>query len=168
MEIIKNFGLDPVLLAAQIVNFLIILYVLRRFLYKPVFDLLKKRENTIKEGLEKTEEARKYLEKALEEEKEILKKAQTQALKLINEAKTEAAEILRTTEESSKKQAEKLVSQAKEQISEETREAEKHLAKNISLLAIEFLQKTVGEFFDEKQQEEIMSKAIRKLKQKPN
>lgn len=168
MEIIKNFGLDPVLLAAQIVNFLIILYILRRFLYKPVFDLLKKRENTIKEGLEKTEEAKKYLEKALEEEKEILKKAQNQALKLINEAKIEASEILRTTEENSKKQAEKLILQAKEQISEETKQAEKHLAKNVSTLAVEFLQKTLGEIFDEKQQEEIMLKTAKKIKQKAN
>ena len=63
MELIKNFGLDPVYLAAQIVNFLIILYFLRRFLYKPVFKMLKKRENEIKEGLEKTEESKRLMEK---------------------------------------------------------------------------------------------------------
>ncbi|MBU2632677.1 F0F1 ATP synthase subunit B, partial [Patescibacteria group bacterium] len=49
MEIVKQFGLDPVLLVAQIVNFLILLFILKKLLYKPVLELLKKREDTIKE-----------------------------------------------------------------------------------------------------------------------
>ena len=56
MEIIKNFGIDPLLLIAQIVNFLIIFYILKRFALKPILDILKKRENTIKEGLREAEE----------------------------------------------------------------------------------------------------------------
>ena len=75
MEILKNLGFDPVMLAAQIVNFLIILYLLKRFLYKPILEMLKKREDSIKEGLKQAEEARITLEKTLQEEKKILSKA---------------------------------------------------------------------------------------------
>ena len=57
MEIIKNFGVEPVLLVAQIINFLIILFILKKFLYKPVLDTLKKREDSIKEGLKQAEES---------------------------------------------------------------------------------------------------------------
>ncbi len=73
MEIIKNFGLNPILLAAQIVNFLIIFFILKKFLYKPVLNVLNKRQVTIKEGLKQAEEARVKLEKVVIEEKDILK-----------------------------------------------------------------------------------------------
>ena len=62
MEIINNFGLDPLLLGAQIVNFLIIFFILKRFAYKPVLDILKKREDSIKEGLRQAEEGKKILD----------------------------------------------------------------------------------------------------------
>ena len=75
MEIVKEFGLNPYLLAAQIVNFLIILYILKKLLYKSVLDMLKKRSDSIKEGIKQAEEGRLTLEKALEEEKKILSDA---------------------------------------------------------------------------------------------
>ena len=56
MEILKTFGVDPIFLGAQIVNFLIIFYLLKRFLYKPVLGCLKTgRQN---QGLKQAEEAR--------------------------------------------------------------------------------------------------------------
>ena len=51
MELLKDFGFDPILLTAQIINFLIVLVVLKKFMYKPVLDMLKKRENDIKKGI---------------------------------------------------------------------------------------------------------------------
>ncbi|MDO8658670.1 MAG: F0F1 ATP synthase subunit B [Candidatus Levybacteria bacterium] len=168
MEIIKNFGVDPVYLGAQIINFVIILYFLRRFLYKPVFEMLKKREREIKEGLEKTEEVRKLLEKTIEDEKNILKKAQNQATKIIDDAKNEAMEIQKATEEFAKKQSEKIIIEAREQIFRETKEAEERLTAHVSKLAVVFLQKALIELFSPKEQEEIMSKAIKKLKERPN
>lgn len=168
MEIIKNFGIDPVYLGAQIINFLIILYFLRRFLYKPVFEMLKKREKQIKEGLEKTEKVRLLLEKTIEDEKNILKKAQNQATKIIDDAKNEALDIQKTTEELAKKQSEKIIIEAREQILRETKETEERLTAHVSKLAVVFLQKSLSELFSPREQEEIMSKAIKKLKERPN
>src|SRR5260221_439051 len=118
MEILKNFGFDPVLLSAQIVNFLIILFLLRRFFYKPLLALLKDRETTIKEGLEKAEEGRKLLEKALEEEKTILRNAQKQASSILEDAKNQAKAIASESEENAKKRTEKLIDEARLQIAQ--------------------------------------------------
>ncbi|MEK7092668.1 MAG: ATP synthase F0 subunit B, partial [Patescibacteria group bacterium] len=87
MEIIQQFGIQPIMLAAQAVNFLIILYVLKRFLYKPMLSVLKKRKDEIALGLRNAEEARILLEKTAEAEKNVLKLAQAQAKKMIDEAK---------------------------------------------------------------------------------
>lgn len=164
MEIIKNFGLDPIFLAAQVVNFLIILYVLKRFLYKPILELLKKREDAIKEAVRKNEEARILLEKAGTEEKAVLKRAEAYAKKLIEDAKIHATETAKEIEDISKKQTEKILADASSQIKKEAAETEKRLTLTVSKIAIEFLEKSLKQLFSEKEQKEILKKALKEMK----
>lgn len=166
MELIKNFGLDPYLFVAQIINFLVVLYLLKRFLYKPMLNLLKKRETIIKEGLEKAREGQLLLEEAKEKEKGILKKAQEQSIKLIADAKKQQQEIQREVAESTKKQVESMLFDAKEQIELERRIAEKKLTSDIGNLTILFLQKSLSSFFTQKEQDVIIKKAVAEIKKR--
>lgn len=164
MEVLKSFGLNPYLFGAQVINFLIVLYLLKRFLYKPVLEVLKKRENTIKEGLKQAEEAKILMEKTTEKEKEILQKAREEARQTIAEAKNEASLLTKKMEEDSKKQAERIINDAREQISLESQEAEKRLTAKISELSVDFLQTSLKKIFSEKEQKEVLQKAIKELK----
>lgn len=164
MEIFKNFGFDPILLVAQIVNFLIILFLLKKFLYKPVLDMLKKRRDDIEKGVKDAEEGRLTLEKALEEEKKILRKAQEQSKKIIDDASSQALLISTDIEQNSRRQAEKILTDAKVQIVQETKEAEKRLAQDVSKLSIEFLSTSLKEIFGEKEEKLIIEKTIKRLK----
>ena len=139
MDILKNFGLNPVLFGAQIVNFLIIFFILKKFLYKPILDVLKKRQTTIGESLKQAEETRLKLEKVVVEEKNILKNAQLQSKKIIEDARLESVEITKQMNEEAIKQNEKILSGAKEQITRDYAEAEKKLALSTSKLAVDLL-----------------------------
>src|SRR3989344_6053786 len=164
MYILKQFGVDPILLVAQIVNFLIILFILKKFLYKPVLDLLNKRKTTIKEGLRQAEEARLKLEKVIIEEKQILKNAQLQARKILEDARQAAIDTGRQIEQDGKKQSEKMINDAKAQISREFQETEKRLAVNVSRIAVSYLQKSLEKFFSNKVQEKVMNEALKQIK----
>ena len=164
MEIFKNFGFDPILLIAQIVNFLIILFLLKKLLYKPVLDMLKKRKDDIEKGVKDAEEGRLTLEKALEEEKKILRKAQEQSKKIIDDASSQAMIIASDIEQNSRKQAEKILNDTKIQIAQEAKETEKRLAQDVSKLSIEFLSTSLKEIFGEKEEKLIIEKTIKRLK----
>lgn len=164
MEIVKNFGLNPVLLGAQIVNFLIVFFILKKFLYKPILGVLSKRQVTIKEGLKQAEEARIKLEKVVIEEKNILRQAQLQSKKIIEDAREESIGIGRKMNEEARKQTEKLLSDTREQIAKESIETEKRLALSTSKLAVTFLEKALQEFFSSKEQKEVVSQALKKIK----
>lgn len=168
MELIQQFGIDPLLLSAQIINFLIIAYLLKRFMYKPVLDMLKSREQTIKKGLKDSDEAAKLLSLTEEKEKDILRKAQTEAKNIIETARKEQKELVRLTEEQTRKQAESILTEARAQITFEMQETEKKLAANISHLAVEFLQKSISGIFSEKEQNAIMAQAVKELKKEKN
>lgn len=164
MELIKNFGLEPMLLGAQIINFLIILFILKRFLYRPVLEILKKRQNVIKDGLKQAEDAKIRLEKVIIEEKSILTHAQLQSRKIIEDAKLEAIETIKKINEGAKLQAEKMLIDAREQITRESMETEKRLALKISKLAVTFLEKALKDFFSSKEQEKVISSVLKKIK----
>jgi F-type H+-transporting ATPase subunit b len=164
MEILKTFGVDPVLLGAQIINFLIIFYLLKRFLYKPVLGMLKKREDKIKEGMKQAEEARITLEKTLDQEKKILTKAQDEARKLIESAKVQAKDVGKEIEENTKRQAEKILLDARAQIEQDTKKMEQELSEKVSLLAENMLEKSLQGVFGEKEQKQIIGKALKNIK----
>ena len=152
------------LLGGQIVNFLIVFFILKKFLYKPILNVLKKRQTTIENGLKQAEEARIKLEKVVKEEKEILRSAQLQAKKIIEEAREESIEATRQMNDTAKQQTEKMLKGAKEQIGRESVETEKRIAVNTGKIAVAFLEKALSEFFSAKEQKEVLLKALKKFK----
>lgn len=168
MDILKTFGLNWQLLLAQIINFLIILYVLKRYLYPPLFKVFKKREELVKESIQKAEENEKLLEKARIQEKEVIKKAKVTADELIKESREQATDIVKKAEGDAKQKADKMLRDAKEQIALETAEAQKKLNEYVMKLSIEILEKSLSNVLTEKEQSDIVAKAMKEIQKLPN
>src|SRR5215471_17510933 len=90
----KQFGVDWPHLIAQIVSFCIVAFLLQKFAYKPVVQMLEERRQRIAEGLANAEKSKAELARAEAQRQEILAKADAQANKLIEEARTAAARVL--------------------------------------------------------------------------
>ena len=58
MELLNEFGFNPPLFIAQIINFLILSFFFKLLLYKPILKMIKDRQNTIGKGLTDAENAR--------------------------------------------------------------------------------------------------------------
>ncbi|MEK7571590.1 MAG: F0F1 ATP synthase subunit B [Patescibacteria group bacterium] len=168
MEIFENFGIDIYLVAAQIVNFLVILYILRRFLYKPLFKIFKQREALAESSIKNAQETKKILEKTQTEEKEILKKAQVAANQLLKDAKDQAAELIEKTEVAAKKRTDKMIQEARLQIAQETKEAEVRLSKHVAQLSVAMLKQSLTTIFSEKEQESIVQRAVKNIEKQSN
>lgn len=166
MEILYNFGFEPILFFAQIVNFLIIFFLLKKFMYKPLLKVLHDRKKKIEEGLKNAEEAEKRLAESVQKEEEILRKAQIEAKKLMDEALSQKELMLKEAEDETKEKVASMIADATSQIREETKVASQNLEKQVSKLAIEFLEHSIKGLFGEKEQKEIMKSALSKIKTK--
>ncbi len=164
MDILQSFGVQPVLLLAQIVNFLIILWLLKRYAYTPIFKMLSDRKKTIAEGLKNSEEAKEALEKAVEEEKKILKKAQSEAQAILADARKQSDDTIAASRDEAKVQVEHMLADAKDKMAQDSREMEKRLALSAAKLAVDMLEKSLTGVFDEKEQEQAVKKLTAKLK----
>lgn len=166
MELIKQFGIEPQLLIAQVINFLIILFLLKKLLYKPVLDLLKNRKKTISEGLQKAEEGRLLLEKARKEEMEILQKAQEKASKIVDQAKTQAKEMVESAREEAKTETDRIMQEAKESIEKEAEKAENKIMSHVAQISAEMLKKVLSRNVNQKVQKEYTEIALKQLKKR--
>ena len=168
MEVLEKFGINYVLLGAQIVNFLIILFIVKKYALKPILQTLEKRRKTIEQGLKEAEEARVLLEQASTKEQALLKKAHDEAKTLLEEAKSQRETSLQETEEKVKKLTDKMLDDARAKIESETMRAQKELAAHVSELAITLIEQTAGSLFSAKDQKSVIESATKNLKKKAN
>lgn len=163
MEILEGFGFNPVLFLAQIINFLILLFVLKKFLFNPTLKVLKDREAKINKGLIDAEAASVLLEKTEEKKKEILKITQAEAEKILQEARTLGEQIRTRASEEAKIEAQNIISSAKEQSDlefEKMKKNAKDLAINISQSVLHNVLQTLLSSQDKKK---ILDKALKEL-----
>ena len=100
-------------------------------------------------------------------EKEVIQKAKVTADEIIKEAREQASDIVKNAEEDSKQKTEKTLKDARSQIELETSEAQKQLNKYVLELSLELLKRTLSKTFTEKDQSEIVQRAVKEM-QKPN
>jgi F-type H+-transporting ATPase subunit b len=145
MEILSQLGIDGKLLLAQGVNFLVLLFILHRFVYKPMLAFLEKRTERIEEGLKNAEEARKRLDEASKSEERILAEAREEAKKIViatSEASEKRGQEMVAEFE---KKAEKIVEEAKERAKEEREKLFREAKGEIADLVIATTEKVLRE-----------------------
>lgn len=106
----EGLGINFKLLLAQIVNFLVLLLILKKFLYKPILQFLDERKKKIEESLQNAEKINKELARIADERKQIVHQASLEAMRIIAESKRVAQE-----------QKEEIIDEAKRKAQEELR-----------------------------------------------
>ncbi len=87
-QLIHAFGIDVRLITIQMINFVVLLGLLSYFLYKPVLNLLRQREESIKKGIADAEEAAQAKATATYEKQIVLAEAQQEAVEITTRAES--------------------------------------------------------------------------------
>ena len=163
MEILNNFGFEPIFFGAQIVNFLILAFVFKKFLYKPVLKLLKDRQKQIERGISDAEAAHVALEKASTERDDIIKSATIEAEKIIDETKKSAESTRDEIIAKAKADSEKIIAEAKQTAKDEFEKAINEAKIAAVDLSKNLLDRILSEMFNENEKEKIMARNIKRL-----
>src|SRR5438094_7620103 len=89
----ETFGWNPRLFFSQVISFVIVALLLRRFAYRPILAVLEERRRRIEEGQLNAEKIKKQLAEAEKRYQEIVAKANADAQKMIDEARESAAHL---------------------------------------------------------------------------
>lgn len=152
----EGLGINLGYLLVQLFNFLIILLVLRAWAYKPILSMLKRRRETIAQGLEDARIAAEARANAEKEAEEILAKARQEAAKVVREGseRAEAAALEIKTE--AEQEAMHLREVAKQESEKAKLQTLGDLRGQVAALAIAAAQKVIGETLDKKRQHALI------------
>jgi F-type H+-transporting ATPase subunit b len=155
--------LNPGLMLWTAITFLVLVYVLGKFAFRPIVKMLDERERTIREAIERAERERAEAEQMLAAQKESLHAAHREAAEL---AKRSAAEVERLRQEltaRARKEAEELVVLARTQIQEERAKAVAELRGQVADMAIDVAKRLIPQAMDEKTHRTLVEEYVRQL-----
>lgn len=136
LEFFEAFSVDLPKLVFQVINFLILLYLLNRFLFKPVLARLDERSARISKGLEDAETAARDRELARAEREAAVSEARKEASDMIANANKIATDTRNEILVEARAQAEKVTERAREEIVAEKERAMAELRAQVADLAL--------------------------------
>lgn len=160
---IAALGLDAKALLFQVINFLLLLVILRIVAYKPILKILERRRKTIEESLDKARVIEEKETQLQEKTEKILKHAQDKASAIIKDAKTTGVELKTQLVEQGKLQQRQLLDQTAKQIESEKQKMLQEAKKELGYLAIAIAGKVIEEKLDEKTNERFVEKTLKEL-----
>lgn len=118
-EIIHALGINWSALLAQAINFAILIFILAKFVYKPVLAIIDRRRDEIAASMEKVKEIDRQKEIIDEQRTAILRKADVEAGELLARAKIDAEALQGELLKSAKDQAARTLAKGMEQLENE-------------------------------------------------
>lgn len=158
-DLLKQFGIQPVLLIAQIINFGILVFVLTKFLYKPIIRAIDARRSKIAHSLKQAEEIEKKRSEIQVQIERDLADARSQAEDIIAQAKKGADSKRNELLAQASREAESIVAKAKIQQEREREQMEAEIENRVGDLAVIVARKVISHL-DQKTIESHLQSAV--------
>lgn len=160
---LQSIGFDWQVAVAHVVNFLIVLWLLRRFVFTPLQDKLKERRQEIESGVADAQKAEKKLQNAKQKRQEILDKAQKQRQEILQQAREQAESVKADARSQAEKEAEAMLADARRQIEMERAQMKDELRKHTGDLVVAACEKLLTREVDTDDHDELVTQAITEL-----
>ena len=149
----------------QMILFLALLFLLRKFAWKPILNAVKKREEGIVDALASAENARKEMQNLTADNERILKEARSKREELLKEARTMRAQMIDEAKGDAQIEADKLIEKAKESIQTEKNAAIADLKNQVAELSVNIAEKLVkGELASDDKQASLIETMLKEAK----
>lgn len=145
------------LLFWTVLIFLILVFLLAKFAWKPILNMVEERTKNIEDALNSAENAKKEMAGLKAENEQIMKEARAERDKIVREAREMKDKIIEESKETAKVEADKILAQARKLIDDEKRAAMNELKDQVASLSIEIAEKILTkELSDKKKQAELI------------
>lgn len=155
---------DASLIFWQTVIFLVVLFVLGKFAWKPILNGLNERENNIEEALLSAERAKNEMAQLKADNEKLLAEARRERDGILKDATAAANKLRDEAREQASQEGAKIVADAKAAIETEKKAALAEVKQQVALLSLEIAEKILREkLSDDKAQKEYVSKLVKDL-----
>ena len=147
----------------QMINFLVLLFILWKLLYKPLVAKMEERSSAIRQSLEEAQAARLEAQRERETHAQKLQAAYAEAKAIRETALKEAAEEQRKLVDGARAEAARLIADARAEMEQDVRRARQELRREISDLAVTVAERLIGKSLREADHRRIIDQEIARL-----
>ena len=146
----------------QLLIFVFLVLLLKKFAWKPILDTVNERESSIKDAMSEADKARNEMAAIQESNQKVLKEARAEREALLKDARNTGAEIIAQAKTDAKTEANKIISQAQEAIQNEKRAAVNELKNQVAQISLEIAEKVIDtELANKDKQAKLVDKLLK-------
>jgi F-type H+-transporting ATPase subunit b len=157
-KLIEQFSLG--LFFWMLVIFILLIFLLKKFAWKPILDAVNEREEGIRSALLSAENAKKEMQNLKADNEKLLAEARLERDTMIKEAREIKEKMINDAKTEAQQAGEKMISQAKAAIEGEKNAAMAELKAKVSSLSVEIAEKLLKEELSNK---EAQTKLVEKM-----
>ena len=155
---------DIGLLFWMLVSFGIVFFILKKFAWKPILNMLQERDSSIEQALKSAEKARESMEKMKSDNERILNEAYQEREKIFREAQDIKETIVREAREQAVRERDKLINDARVSIEVEKNAAIRQIYNVAAELSVKVAEKLIRyELSNDQKQKELVEKMISEM-----
>jgi len=160
MNFLQQLGITPALLFTQMVGFVLLLLLLNRFMFKPIFGILDQRQADIKATYDQLDADRARMEETRRQYEQRLAGIEAEAREKIQAAVQEAQALRDNLVADARQQAETIVTQGRNEAERERQAAFLAMRQQIVAIAMSAAGKVVGENLSDARQTKMVDDFI--------
>lgn len=158
-----RFSINIPVIIATIINFLILIAVMKKFLFKPINNIIDARKSEIENSILKAEKDKEEAEKLRKESEELNLEAKMEGKSIVEIYKVKAEKVSKEILDNAHEEAQNILSRAKREIEIEKEKAEAEIKAEAINLAIELSKKVLEESIDEAKHRKMIEDFIAKV-----
>lgn len=162
-NIAQIFGIYWPNLIAQVVLFILVYLILRRYAFKPIVDMFEERRRRIEEGQLNAEKIKQQLAAAQQRYEEILAKASAEAQRLLEDVRVSSERLAEQKRQEAITEAERISQKAQESIQLERERVMAEVRHEIGRLVVETTEKVTGKVLTPSDQQRLNEETARQL-----
>ncbi len=155
---------DIGLLFWMLVSFMIVFFLLKKFAWKPILNMLHQREDTIEQALKSAEQAKEEMKKLQADNAKVMEEARTEREKIFREAQEVKEKIIGEARELAKKEKDKILDEARTAIQSEKNVALKEIRELTADLSVQIAEKLLrNELSNEQKQKALLDQLTKDM-----
>lgn len=159
----ETFGWTPTLFFSQLISFLVVAFLLHKFAYGPILQILAERRQKIADGIASAEKAQAELASTQARIQQLLAQAGGEANKIIEEARSAAARIAEAEAQKAIATANDIIAKAKVANESELVRMKGELRQEFGRLVVAAAGKASGKILTADDQKRLAEEANRQL-----
>lgn len=158
---------DPGLAIWTIITFLVLLWFLAKFAWRPLLRALEARQETIRKSLDDAQQAKQELERLNRESAQILRNAHAEAELIVSKSRAEAEKLREEMKQKARMDAEGIIVEARRQIETEAGRALRQIRGEIADLSVMIASKLIQRNVSKEDNSRLIEETLKQIESDP-